>query len=379
MTSRLYPTTRRLFGQVFRALQALGLGAVLSPMAFALTAIYVSGLILLDRRQNSTRMADWLPARAHDALNRLLRTESFSSRMVMGAVRNWASRLGRGYLALDDVVVAKPFSCRNAWIGWTYSTAERRKVRGYHVVVVLWCSGLWRIPVPFRLWRPRTSCAPGKYRKKSQLAWEMLLEVGMSELDIAYVALDTHHSSGWLTKKIGRLGWKWIGVLHPNTTIYYRNRRWSAKTLCAWLKLKWRHRLELRARSIRTYLPKYGSLRLVVTRNRHGNYELLATNDLDSDLTTIVLRKRSRWSVETLFRDAKQFSGLAACQSRVDQALVRHVALSLFAFIVLQRLRRHPKETLGEVKERLQLEVFTAGSPRPAPLKGKVALNQLTA
>lgn len=137
MTSRLYPTTRRLFGQVFRALQALGLGAVLSPMAFALTAIYVSGLILLDRRQNNTRMADWLPARAHDALNRLLRTESFSSRMVMGAVRNWASRLGRGYLALDDVVATKPFSCRNARIGWTYSTAERRKVRGYHVVALI--------------------------------------------------------------------------------------------------------------------------------------------------------------------------------------------------------------------------------------------------
>jgi hypothetical protein len=57
--------------------------------------------------------------------------------MVMGAVRNWASRLGRGYLALDDVVVAKPFSCRNAWIGWICSTAERRKVCGYHVVALI--------------------------------------------------------------------------------------------------------------------------------------------------------------------------------------------------------------------------------------------------
>ena len=41
----------------------------------------------------------------------------------------------------------------------------------------------------------------------------------------------------------------------------------------------------------------YGTLRLVVTRNRHGNYEVLATNDLSSDLTTIVQRKRHRWSV----------------------------------------------------------------------------------
>ena len=148
-----------------------------------------------------------------------------------------------------------------------------------------------------------------------------------------------------------------------------------------WLKLKWRARLQLRARRIVAYLPKYGTLRLVVTRNRHGNVEVLATNDLDSDLTTIVLRKRSRWSIETLFRDVKQFSGLAACQCRVDQALVRHVAFVLITFVILQRLRLHPKETLGEVKDRLQRdlqrELITGGLPAPAPLQGKVAVAQL--
>ena len=61
-------------------------------------------------------------------------------------------------------------------------------------------------------------------------------------------------------------------------------------------------------------------------------------------LTTIVLRKRSRWSIETLFRDAKQFSGLAAGQCRTDQALVLHVAFVLLAFILLQRFRQSPKE-----------------------------------
>jgi SRSO17 transposase len=126
------------------------------------------------------------------------------------------------------------------------------------------------------------------------------------------------------------------------------------------------------------YLPKYGTLRWVVTRNRHGNVEVLATNDLDSDLTTIVLRKRSRWSVETLFRDAKQFAGLAACQCRVNQALVRHVAFVLIAFVVLQQLRLRPKETLGEVKDRLQREVMTNGLAAPRPLNGKVAISQLS-
>jgi hypothetical protein len=377
MASRLYPTTRRVFEQVVRILTVLGLGIVVSPLVLNLTALYVTGLLLLDRRQNGSRIADWLPARAHDALNRLLRTHDVSTRALMKAIIGWAKGLGTGFLAIDDVVVSKPFCRCCPWVGWTYSTSEKRKVQGFHVVVLLWCTGCWRVPVAFRLWRPKKSCQPRKYRKKTQLAWEMIVEVYEERLKIEYIVGDTHYTAGWITKKINRLGLKWVGVLHPRTTVYYRNRRWSVASLGEWLKLKWRPRLQVRARSIVAYLPKYGTIRLVVTRNRHGNLEVLATNDLESDLATIVLRKRSRWSVETLFRDAKQFSGLAACQCRVDQALVRHVAFVLIGFIILQRLRLHPKETLGEVKDRLQRELITGGLSAPLPLRGKVPVHAL--
>jgi len=40
---------------------------------------------------------------------------------------------------------------------------------------------------------------------------------------------------------------------------------------------------------------------LVVTRNRHGNLECLATGELHADLTRVVQRKHSRWSVEMVF------------------------------------------------------------------------------
>ncbi len=99
---------------------------------------------------------------------------------------------------------------------------------------------------------------------------------------------------------------------------------------------------------------------------------MLATNDLDRDLTTLVLRKRRRWPIETLFRDAKPFCGSAARPCCVNQTLVRHVAL------VLQRLRLHPKEISGEVKARLQRELFTGGMSPLFPFAGcKVPAAQL--
>ena len=62
-------------------------------------------------------------------------------------------------------------------------------------------------------------------------------------------------------------------------------------------------------------------------------------------------------------------AGLAACQSRVDQALVRHVALVFVSFVVLQLLRRDPRETVGAVKARWQDEVLRDGQTPPAPLR----------
>ncbi len=118
------------------------------------------------------------------------------------------------------------------------------------------------------------------------------------------------------------------------------------------------------------YLPGYGSVRLVVTKNGHGRYTYIVTNDFQADLTTIVQRKRSRWDIETLFRDGKQFASFAACQCRVPQAMVRHVAFVLLAYVVLSQLKLDPSETVGEVKERLQLHIVTHGALPPPPLSG---------
>lgn len=65
--------------------------------------------------------------------------------------------------------------------------------------------------------------------------------------------------------------------------------------------------------ALRVYAPKYGHIWLVVVKNHHGNWEYLGTNALDTDLSTVVERKRG-WSLETEFLDSKQFSGLQSCQ-----------------------------------------------------------------
>ena len=381
MASRLYRSTRRLYIQVAHVLAQLGIADLGSPTTVALIALYVTGLILLDVHQTQTRVTRFLPGRCHDALNRLLRVMPLSTRALMGLLISWVKRQPLGYLCLDDVVVEKAWAKRLPWAGWTYSFAKKRKVYGLHIVVLLWCSQdqHWRIPIAFRLWRPKRSVAKHDYRTKLELAEQMLKEVVALGLKCQYIVFDTQYTAGWFAKLIGRLGLIWVGTLGPRTNVIWRNHKQPVSKLALSLRLKWRKSLELRAVALQVYAPKLGVIRLVVTRNRHGNYEYIVTNDLSADLTTIVLRKRSRWSVETIFRDTKQFAGLEACQCWADQAMVRHVGLVLLTFVVLQRLRVGPAESVGAVKDRWQLEVARDREQPPVPLKACPPHLRLTA
>jgi hypothetical protein len=371
MASRLYRTTCQLYLAVCSALDRLSIWTLGTPTLAVLIAWTVTGLILLDARPTQTRVARVLPGRNHDAMGRLLRTMPWSTRALSTLLCAFAKRLNcDGYLVLDEVIVEKAYAKRLPWAASIYSFAKKRKVWGFQIVMLLWCScdRHWRIPVGFRLWRPKRSCSKERYRTKLQLAIELVSVVVAAELRVRYLVGDTHYTAGWFTKRLSRLNLTWHGTLDPKTTVVWRGRKQAVRDLACRLKLHWREQLGLRAVALRVYAPKYRHLRLVVTRNRHGNYDYLVSNDLRCDLTTMVVRKRSRWSVETVFRDSKQFTGLEGCQWWADQALVRHVSLVFLTFVVLQLLRQSRDEPVGNVKERWQLAVIQAGEVPPEPL-----------
>jgi hypothetical protein len=236
VASRLYRTTRPLYLQVTRALDQLGIATMGTATTAVLIALYVTGLVLLDARPTQTRVARVLPGRCHDALNRLLRSTPLSTRTLMALLIGWVRRSGTaGYVCLDDVVVEKAFAKRLRWAGWTYSFANKRKVYGMHVVVLLWCStdGAWRIPVAFRLWRPKRTCAPQRSQTKLQLAAGMLTELVAAGLPVAYLVMDTHYTAGWFTRLAGRLHLTWVGTLAPRTTVVWHDRRQPVAALPA--------------------------------------------------------------------------------------------------------------------------------------------------
>src|SRR5262245_36143958 len=283
MASRLYRTTRPLYLAVERVLWLLQMPLLGSPTLVVLIALSVTGLILLAARPTQTRVARRLPGRAHDALNRSLRTMPWSTRSLMRLLIGFAKRLGRdGYLVLDEVIVEKAFAKRLRWAAKVYSFKDKRTVYAMVIVVLVWCScdGQWRIPIGFRLWRPKRSCRASRYQTKLELAYPLVTTAVQTGLPVRYLVFDTHYTAGWFTKRIGRLKMTWQGTLDPKTIVFWRGKRMAVRDLASTLHLKWRGQLGIRATALRIYAPKYGHLRLVVTTNRQGNLEDLVSNEL---------------------------------------------------------------------------------------------------
>ncbi|MDQ6739571.1 MAG: transposase [Actinomycetota bacterium] len=372
MASRLYRTTQPLFLAIEAVLLRLGVAQLGSPTLVGLITLTVTGLVLFDGRPTQTRVATALPARAHDALNRLGRTMPFSSRAVARLLRAFVVTLGQeGYLSLDDVIVEKAFAKKLPWAAWTYSFAKKRKVYGLHIVLLVWCSddGHWRIPVAWRIQRPKRATTSQAYKTRVEVAAALVREVLTDRLPVRYLVFDGGYTAGWFTKWLTGVGLNWQGTLDPRTVVVYGGVKQSVDQLAGSLPLKWRAPWRVRAVAVTVYAPTYGQVRLVLVKNRHGNREYLVSNVLTADLSSLLQAKRSRWPVETLFRDTKQAAGLEKCQCWSDGAWVRHVSLVMLSFVVLQLLRTTPHESVGAVKTRWQLQVWQNGELPPEPLR----------
>ncbi len=376
MVSRLYASTRSLWEQVETAIAALNVGRGRPRRMVEVMALYITGLILLEKGQTAVRIATVLPGRAHDALNRLLRILPWSPQQLILSLIRWVQRLtSPGYLCLDDVVVEKPFAKLLTWAGWTYSHTRQRHVFGFHIVLLFWCNTRLRIPVGFRLWRPkREGMAP--YRTKLDLAQSLISNVLRAGLPFEYLTFDLWYNARSFTKWLDDKEVIWVSTLKSNALITYRGR---TQPVAEWAQQLSRHRIAGRTWAwIGTvHLPRYGIVRLVVATNGQGGLDYIVSNDLHRRGKVLLHRKRSRWDIETSFRDTKQLAGLDACQCRVPQAMERHVALVLLAFVVLQQLRLAPSETVGEVKRRLHLTVIRgnqsmSGAAIASPEEGKI-------
>jgi putative transposase len=274
--------------------------------------LYLTALLYYRTSANCVALAEALAIVSHDRLTRLLQGDWSGQRLLELAVRTlfvWE----RGYLIIDDTVIAKPFATAIEGLAWVFSSQERKPVYGLSLVLLVWTNGTLRIPLGVRLWHKGGL-------SKYALALE-LLSYARNRLRCRpeYVLFDAWYPSRPLLKRIRDYGWYFVCRLKKNRRFnghaLRHHRRHPYWAECGWLS---------------------GGLKVLVVRYGKKYY---ATNRLTLSAPEVRRLYRRRAQIEEVMRVCKAQLGLSGCQARSARAQRHHINCCLAAFCVLERER----------------------------------------
>jgi hypothetical protein len=344
------------------SLDVLKISGYLPAKAINTVATYIGGLLWLDRKQTSTRIAQRLGGFSHDKLTRLLADQKWHCSVLMRGLIRLTQLLGvEGYLIIDDTLIPRPRSKKVKGAYWDYDHALKRNVCGHRVVVILWSDGFWKIPVAFSLWHKKG--ARPKYRTKNEIARTLLKWVVFKGIRPEYVVFDNWYASEENMKLIVKgLGLEFVTRLKSNCRLNYQGRKLQAKTIGRRLRQEVRSykfkNLGVYARGTAVKIGQMGEATFVVVKDDLDGEGLLVRYLLSStprlSAREVVRRYKTRWAIEVWFEHLKQYAGGIAHQGRNLKAVEHHIIFSALSLLTVDWLRCGTTLSVPEVKNILQ-------------------------
>jgi hypothetical protein len=338
-------------------------------------AVYVSGLVSLEKKQTQSRIARAIGHVSHDALNRLAgMLPALSSQMSIGIVLLITGIYDTGYIILDDTVVPKPFSRLVAGTYVDYDHTQKRHVRCHRIVVVIWTNGIIYIPVAFAFWHHRDFVR--RYRTKNQIARVLIYYAVRHHIPFSYLTFDNWYASKENLRFFDKLGIRFVTRLRKNTWIIHEDDANEANAKQKIQKLTkyechYYNKLNAYVRKFQVKYPRFGIGHLAIVKNdKHeepGKTKYLFTNDLSLTNTEFVLRYRSRWHVEIFFRNCKQHFGLPACQAQMMPQVILHVRMVFLAYVLTQLLMADDSISMEQMQKHMR-SIHCLYLPNEAPM-----------
>ncbi len=295
-----------------------------------------------------TNFADHSQHFTHDQLNRFLKDEKMTPRLVWEQTKEQIILSSNGYLIFDDTVSDKNYSFVIELVRRQWSGNAKSVIKGIGIVTCLYVNPelnqFWLID--YRIFAPAED---GK--TKLDHAREMFdLALHSKKLSFRAVLMDTWYATRQLMMHIERSGKNYYCPLQDNrqvdegdgTVINYRRVD----------SLSWSPEEKLSGKNIHVKdFPKDHRLqlfRLVVSKDRT---DYVVTNDLTQNSTDDTQKVcATRWKIEQLHREVKQITGLESCQCRKSRIQRNHLACAMLVWCRFKELAYETGETVYQIK-----------------------------
>jgi hypothetical protein len=294
-----------------------------------------------------TNLAEHLDGISHDRINRYLRDEKLSPRLLWENVKGSVQPSESGYVLFDDTVLDKQHSSSIELSRRQYSGNEHRVIRGIGLISCVYVNAesrqFWVID--YRLYDP-----DGDGHSKLEHVSAMLNGVVYTkQLPFSTVLMDSWYASQKLMAQIDQLEKLYYCPLKCNRRVddsrgtqpYQRvdELNWSPDELRQGKLSKIRG------------LPKDKKVKLFQVTVSTRRTEFVATNDL-AQASTDALQDvcNVRWKVEEFHRELKQLTGVEACQCRKARIQRNHIACALLVWSRLKVLAYQAGQTVYQIK-----------------------------
>jgi hypothetical protein len=283
-----------------------------------------------------TNMAEHLKSWSHDTINRYLKGEKLTPRLLFEQVEPLLEPDSKAYLIFDDTVLDKSFGpsievTRKQWSG-----NEKSVIRGIGVVSCVYVNPeterFWVID--YRIFDPERD---GK--TKLDHVREMLRSVAHRGVPFEMVLMDAWYATKDLMVLIEGMGKKYYCPLKSNRQVDDSGGEHPYRRVDA---LEWSERELEQGKLIKVKgFPKEHKVRLfrVAVHSRRASLEWIVTNDPARDSARDARKARAlRWKIEEFHREAKQLTGIERCQCRVGRIQRNHIACALLVWSRLKHL-----------------------------------------
>ena len=287
---------------------------------------------------------------SHDAINRYLREDRLTSRLVWENVRSQIESSPNGYVVFDDTVLDKNFSHKIEMVRLQLSGNAHGLIKGIGLVNCVYVNpetGQYWV-IDYRIYDPDQD---GK--SKLDHVQDMLSQiVSHKQLPFHAVLMDTWYATRDLMLFIDSLHKVYYCPLKDNRQVDDSGGEDPYRRVdsLAWSNHEWEHGKIIQIKGFpKTYKVKL--FRVAVSTHRT---DWVVTNDLTQDALDATQEVCGmRWKIEQFHREIKQLTGIGQNQCRKARIQRNHIACAMLVWIRLTDLARKTQQTAYRIKHGL--------------------------
>lgn len=311
---------------------------------------YCQYLLVSQINYTLTNFADHTERFSHDAINRYLRGERLTPRLVWEHVAADVVLTPHGYVIFDDTVLDKNSSFAIELVRRQYSGNAGGVIKGIGVVTCVYVNPetdqFWLID--YRIYDP-----DGDGKTKLDHVRDMLANIVYhKELPFHAVLMDTWYATKALLLYIESLHKVYYCPLKDNRQVDDSGATCPYQRIdsLSWSTSEHQHGKRIKIKGFPN--DHHVQLFRVVASTRRTDW--IVTNDPAADSTKATQEVCDvRWKIEQLHREGKQVTGLERCQCRTARIQRNHIGCAFLVWVRLKALAVQTGRTVYQLKHGL--------------------------